>query len=80
MKSVDYAENIYWMFGLLIKPEYHIDAVTVVKELEKMGIGCRTFFYPMHLQPVFQKEDGLLTSNILWRNICQKRGFIFRVG
>lgn len=55
VEKTSYAENIYWVFGLLIKQEYQIDAMEALKCLQDKGIGCRTFFYPMHMQPVLRK-------------------------
>jgi len=53
LSSTSYAENIYWIYGLLAKNE------TVVEELIKYlhinGIGTRPFFWCMHEQPVFNK-------------------------
>lgn len=50
-----YAENIYWVFGLIISDEIDMTAEQVIARLAAKGVGCRPFFYPMHQQPVFQK-------------------------
>lgn len=55
LENANYAKNIYWVFGLVIKEGYKTDAVTIIKRFAEKGIGCRPFFYPMHLQPVFCK-------------------------
>ena len=52
--STSYAENIYWVFGVVSR----ISALTADKIsdiLRAKHIGSRPFFYPMHLQPVFHK-------------------------
>lgn len=51
----EYAHNIYWVFSLLIHDDVDMDAATAINKLAGLGVGCRPFFYPMHLQPVFQK-------------------------
>ena len=51
----EYAENVYWVFGLVIGREITVNASDVMKMLADRKVGCRPFFYPMHLQPVFQK-------------------------
>lgn len=51
----EYAENLYWVFGLVISKGITMDARDVMKILADRKVGCRPFFYPMHLQPVFQK-------------------------
>lgn len=50
----DYAENIYWVFGLVLKDE-NASADDVMAKLKEMGVETRHFFYPMHLQPCLKK-------------------------
>ena len=51
----DYAENIYWVYGLVLGPSYAFDAVEIMRRLEERKIGTRPFFWPIHEQPVFLK-------------------------
>jgi perosamine synthetase len=53
--KTDYAENIYWVYTIVLKDDYPKNAKQIMKELRDKGIGTRSFFYPMHLQPVFQR-------------------------
>jgi perosamine synthetase len=48
-----YAENVYWVFGIVAKSEERCDEMTV--HLNNQGIGTRPFFWCMHEQPVFRK-------------------------
>lgn len=48
-----YADNIYWVYGMIIKDTVGFDAQEMMKKLGAEGIGTRPFFYPMHQQPVF---------------------------
>lgn len=50
-----YAHNVYWVFGLVMDKEDPLSARDVIKKLSEAGIGCRPFFYPMHLQPALKK-------------------------
>jgi perosamine synthetase len=59
--SCDYADNIYWVFGVVLRDSVASDAEEVMKRLASRGIGTRPFFWPMHEQPVFRKR-GLFTS------------------
>jgi perosamine synthetase len=53
LKKTAYAENIYWVYGLVTEDEAKAkDAVDV---LTKEKIGTRPFFWCMHEQPYFQK-------------------------
>jgi len=48
-----YAENAFWVFGVVLKPEVSVSAEVVMHLLAQREIGTRPFFYPMHQQPVF---------------------------
>ena len=66
-RSTNYAENIYWVVGLILNKESQLSAG--MEKLKEYKIGTRPFFYPMHLQPVFQKWGYLKMKNSLLRNI-----------
>jgi perosamine synthetase len=53
LEKTDYAENIYWVFGLVADSEAQQEAM--VKKLGNAQIGTRPFFWCMHEQPVFKK-------------------------
>lgn len=50
-----YAENLYWVFGIVLSEKLGINAENMIRKLAELGVGCRPFFYPMHKQPVFAK-------------------------
>ncbi|MDR1482248.1 MAG: DegT/DnrJ/EryC1/StrS family aminotransferase [Synergistaceae bacterium] len=52
LHKTEYAENIYWVFGLVLGDEISIDAREFTKRLGPLGVGTRPFFWPMHEQPV----------------------------
>ncbi|HUR10953.1 MAG TPA: DegT/DnrJ/EryC1/StrS family aminotransferase [Flavitalea sp.] len=53
LPSTSYAENIYWVYGLITESEAITNAA--VEKLQKSQIGTRPFFWCMHEQPVFTK-------------------------
>lgn len=55
LARTDYAENIYWVYGLVLDPDHPLDATDAMRRLAEHGIGTRPFFCPMHEQPVFQR-------------------------
>ena len=61
LKETDYAENIYWVFGILIDPKID-SAKNIISKLRKLKVGTRPFFYPMHKQPVLKKM-GIFNKN-----------------
>ena len=54
LKSLDYSENIYWVFGLVVKNNI-VTANEIMNLLKEKNIGSRPFFYPLHKQPVLSK-------------------------
>jgi perosamine synthetase len=60
--STDYAENIYWVYGIVLDDGVPFDAAEAMRRLAKVGIGTRPFFWPMHQQPIFKKM-GLFTGD-----------------
>jgi perosamine synthetase len=54
-EKTDYAENIYWVYGMVLKDEVSFDAEEAMRRLGEKKIGTRPFFWPMHEQPVFAR-------------------------
>jgi perosamine synthetase len=54
ISKTDYAENIYWVYGLVLNDEVSFDAEEAMKRLNSHKIGTRPFFWCMHEQPVFR--------------------------
>lgn len=52
LASTAYANNIYWVFGIVLNDDVEFDAVEAMKRLAERNIGSRPFFWPMHEQPV----------------------------
>jgi perosamine synthetase len=53
--KLDYAKNIYWVFGVLLKKNSLRHKKLIQKELMKKNIETRPFFWPMHKQDIFKK-------------------------
>lgn len=58
VSNTEYAENNYWVFGLVLNNSERFDARGAMSALEELGVGTRPFFYPLHLQPLL-KNFGL---------------------
>lgn len=54
VSKTSYADNIYWVYGLVLDENVNIDNREMQKLLAAEGIGTRTFFWCMHEQPVYQ--------------------------
>ena len=52
--GTEYANNIYWVYGLVLDQSIQADNRMVQSLLAEKGIGSRTFFWCMHEQPVYR--------------------------
>jgi perosamine synthetase len=55
--KANWAKNVYWMYGILIEKEFGLRKEEVMEKLKQKGVETRSFFNPMHKQPVYQKQD-----------------------
>jgi len=46
-------KNVYWMYSILVNDEFGITRDELRKRLAKRGVETRTFFIPIHLQPIY---------------------------
>jgi len=49
-----YAENIYWVFGVVLDGHVPFDAAEAMRRLAARDVGTRPFFWPMHEQPALR--------------------------
>ncbi len=61
LARTEYADNIYWVYGLVLAADIGFDAAEAMKKLASLGVGCRPFFCPMNQQPVLL-ERGLFAG------------------
>jgi len=54
----DWARNVYWMYGVLVNPEFGMTRDQLADSLAKSGIETRTFFCPMNQQPCLESRPG----------------------
>jgi len=55
LPKTKYAENIFWVFGIVLIDEKYVKVMSIMDILKTKKIGTRPFFWPMHEQPVFHK-------------------------
>lgn len=80
LKMTSYAENNYWVFGLVIHKDYPLSAKEAIKQLANDNIETRPFFYPMHKQPVFQKMGILDKKQRPISEFLYEKGFYIPTG
>ena len=73
--KTDYAESIYWVYGMIIKDDVPFDAAEAMQRLREKKIGTRPFFWGMHEQPVFHKMGLLKDVSCPVAERLSRRGF-----
>jgi perosamine synthetase len=76
----DYAENIHWVYGVVLKDSVRFDAEEAMKRMGAAGIGTRPFFWPMHEQPVFRKMGLFSAISCPVAERIARRGFYIPSG
>jgi perosamine synthetase len=76
----DYAENSYWVYGVVVGEEVGLDAAAVMRRLDERRIGSRPFFWPMHEQPVFERMGLFRDDSHPVAERIARRGFYLPSG
>lgn len=80
LQSTDYADNIYWVFGIILKDSVNMNANQMITKLQSLGVGCRPFFFPMHKQPVYNKLGWYLNESYPVAEKMAQNGFYIPSG
>jgi perosamine synthetase len=80
LRETDYAKNIYWVYGIFLNEKSKYDAKEAMNLLKEEGIATRPFYYPMHLQPVFQKGKMFENQEFPNAKILYDRAFYIPSG
>lgn len=65
LERKEYVEPVCWMFGILVRDRQERDGLMAY--LEEHGVETRTFFLPLHQQPVYKSSISLPVSEDLGR-------------
>ncbi len=80
VERTDYADNIYWVYGIVLDETVSADNREFQKLLADEGIGSRTFFWCMHEQPVYMKEKMYLDEHYPNAERLARRGLYIPSG
>jgi len=80
LARTDYAENIYWVYGLVLDDARGLDSAEAVRRLAALGVGCRPFFCPMHQQPVLKSRGLFAGESYPVAERLYRRGFYIPSG
>jgi perosamine synthetase len=74
------ADNIYWVFGLILTDTVPFEADEAMSRLAKKGIGTRPFFFSLHEQPVLRKLGYFRGVSLPVTERIARRGFYIPSG
>jgi perosamine synthetase len=80
LATTPYAENIYWVYGVVLNDEIPFRAEEAMKRLSEHKIGTRPFFWSMHEQPVFQRMRLFRNQRYPVAERLARRGFYLPSG
>lgn len=78
--ETDYAQNIYWVYGMVLDNSVSVDNRMIQEKLKAEGIGSRTFFWCMHEQPVYCKQDYFMNEKYPVAENLARKGFYIPSG
>lgn len=73
--ATNYAESIYWVYGVVLDETIAVDAAGMMQRLATEKIGTRPFFWPMHEQPVFRRRGWFENEKHPVAERIARRGF-----
>lgn len=65
--AADWAQNVYWMYSVLVEDEFGMGRDEVMDALREKGIDTRPFFYPNHVLPPYNTGQSLPVAENLGR-------------
>ena len=80
LPETDFAQNIYWVYGLVLDNDVPFDAREAMVCLGEMGVGTRPFFWPMHEQPALRKMGLFVNESYPVAERIARRGFYIPSG
>jgi perosamine synthetase len=78
--KTDYSDNIFWVYGLILKNSLPFDAREIMRRLADEGVGTRPFFCPLHLQPVLRRMGLFSEEHFPVAESLYSRGFYIPSG
>jgi perosamine synthetase len=76
----DYADNIHWVYGVVLRDSVPFGAEEAMRRMGAQGIGTRPFFWPMHEQPVLRKMGLFIGEFCPVAERIARRGFYIPSG
>jgi perosamine synthetase len=71
----DYAQNIYWVYGMVLSEAVRFDAEQMMARLSELKVGTRPFFLGMHEQPALRRLGLFADQRYPVAERIARRGF-----
>lgn len=70
IKQVDYIDNSYWLYSILVEDNYRMSRDELLKLLGENEIQARPFFLPVHdMKPYYECKHGTMETTM---DICSR--------
>lgn len=69
-----WAKSVYWMYAILVEPDFGISRDTFMKRLKEQGVDTRPFFIPIDKQPFFNKKICFRDGDCSVSNSLSEKG------
>ena len=63
----EWANNVYWMYSVLVEESYGLDRDTLMTRLRQQRIDTRPVFYPIHTLPMYNSGQRLPVAEEIGR-------------
>ena len=80
VQKLSYCENVYWVYGIVLKKKSKYNVENLRKKLLKKGIETRNFFWPLNKQPILNKMGYFKNQKFPVSENLSKRGFYIPTG
>lgn len=80
LAKTTFADNIYWVFGMVLGKSVPYDAESMMQKLSAVNIGTRPFFWCIHEQPVYRKKGWFKNERYPVAENMARRGFYIPSG
>ena len=81
LQKTDYAENIYWVFALVLNDKTSFSgAIELMNELKACGVGSRPFFWSLNEQPVLKDIKDISRNRCPVSENISRNGFYIPSG
>jgi perosamine synthetase len=75
-----WARNVYWMYAVLVEEAFGLSRDVLMAKLKDAGIDTRSFFVPVHEQPVFARDRAYRGLDFPVSTELSRKGFYLPSG